>query len=57
VILSNLGDEVRGARIVCVYRRRGREYLVPVAHTRLMRAVIQGSPARAIVEKELVLRA
>lgn len=56
MILANLGDEVRGARIVCVYKRRGKEYLIPIADTRVTRVVIHGSPARAIVEKELVLR-
>ncbi|MDA2912522.1 hypothetical protein MYX77_00930 [Acidobacteriia bacterium AH_259_A11_L15] len=53
-VLSSLGDEVQGERIVCFYRKRDREVLILLtkAH-RGWRVKLHGLPARAIVEKEL----
>ena len=54
MILDHLGDEVRGARILCVYRKRTREFSIQVAPGhRGRRMTIFGGPARAIVERPL----
>ena len=56
MILEELGDEVRAARILCIYRRHGREYLITLPGGKGRRSVIRGEPARAIVEKLLRYR-
>ena len=54
MILHGLGDEVRGARIICVYRKRTKELPVQISPGHRGRRVkILGAPARAIVEKPL----
>ena len=52
-VLRAVGDEVRGRRILCFYRKRAREQLIPLTGGhRGWRVVLEGLPARAIVEKE-----
>lgn len=47
-----MGDEVQGEQIVCFYRKRDREVLIPMTSGhRGMRVKIKGLPARAIIEK------
>jgi len=51
-VLVEPGDEVRGERIICVYRTRGPEALVhQTGGHRATRTVIKGLPARAIVDR------
>ena len=56
MMLEDIGDEVRGARILCIYRKRGKErqLTLPGDH-RARRLSVYGYPARAIVEKPLRL--
>ena len=52
MILRNLGDEVQGEQIVCFYRKRDREVLIPLTSGhRGLRLKLKGLPARAIIEK------
>ncbi len=54
-VLTELGDEVRGERLICFYRKRSREILISLTKGhRGWRVKIEGLPARAIVEKECV---
>lgn len=51
-VLTDPGDEVRGERIICIYRGRSPEILIhQTDRHRAMRTVIKGLPARAIVDK------
>lgn len=53
-VLNHLGDEVQAERIVCFYRKRDREVLIPLTKGhRGWRVKLIGLPARAIIEKEL----
>ena len=52
MILRNMGDEVQGEQIVCFYRKRDREVLIPLTSGhRGLRLKLKGLPARAIIEK------
>ena len=54
MILKELGDEVQGARILCIYQKRSKEQVVPVSgHRRGKSMIVWGSPTRAIIEKPL----
>ena len=45
------GDEVRGERLTCVFRREGSRTVVPqTAGHRATRLILKGLPARAVVE-------
>ncbi|MHA1228309.1 MAG: hypothetical protein ACTSPV_16335 [Candidatus Hodarchaeales archaeon] len=51
-ILKDPGDEVQGERIICIYRKRSSEFLIPLtAGHRAIKTVIKGMPARVIVDK------
>jgi len=46
-ILKDPGDEVQGERIICIYRKRSSEFLIPLtAGHRAIKTVIKGMPAR-----------
>lgn len=48
---ENEGDEVRGERLVCIFRKEGSRAVVPqTGGHRATRLVIKGLPARAVVE-------
>ena len=54
MIIRNLGDEIQEEQIVCFYRKRDREILIPMTSGhRGLRVKIRGLPARAIVEKSV----
>ena len=54
MILRNIGDEVQGEQVVCFYRKRDREILIPMTSGhRGMRVKLRGLPARAIIEKSV----
>ena len=54
MILRNLGDEIQGEQIICLYRKRDREILFPMTSGhRGLRMKIKGLPARAIIEKSV----
>ena len=45
------GDEVRGERIACVFRKEGNRIVIPqTGGHRATRLIIKGLPARAVVE-------
>lgn len=45
------GDEVRGERLVCIFRKEGSRTIVPqTSGHRATRLVVKGIPARALVE-------
>ncbi len=51
-ILETEGDEIRGERLIIVFRKRSGEY--PIHQTsghRATKEVVKGLPARAIVDK------
>lgn len=51
-VLRELGDEIQGERLICFYRKRDREVLIPLTKGhRGWRVKLRGLPARAIVEK------
>lgn len=51
-VLTNEGDEIRGERLICIYRKRSAEFLVPqTSGHRAIRTVVKGLPARAIIDK------
>ena len=48
---ENEGDEVRGKRIACIFRKEGGRALVTqTSGHRATRLIIKGLPARAVVE-------
>ena len=54
MILDGLGDEIRGARILCIYQKRNKGIPIQISPThRGRRVAILGSPARAIIEKPM----
>jgi len=56
MILLNIGDTLKGERIVCEFRRMKGPYLIigTSAH-RAQRIVVEGLPAVAIIEKPIRL--
>ena len=45
------GDEIRGERVVCIFRKEGsRTVVAQTGGHRATRLIIKGLPARAIVE-------
>ena len=51
-VLENAGDEIRGERIICIYRKRSSEVIIPLSSGhRAMKSIIKGLPARAIIDK------
>ncbi|MBI5332914.1 MAG: hypothetical protein HZB65_05030 [Candidatus Aenigmarchaeota archaeon] len=54
MILRNLGDEIQGEQIICFYRKKDREILIPMTSGhRGLRIKLKGLPARAIIEKSV----
>ena len=52
VVLKNAGDEIRGERIICIYRKRSSEVIIPLTSGhRAIKVIIKGLPARAIIDK------
>ena len=52
-VLHEVGDEVQGDRIVCYYRKCGRQVLFHMTGGhRGIQMTIRGLPARAVVDKE-----
>ena len=48
----NEGDEIRGERLACIFRKEGSRTLVPqTAGHRATRLIVKGLPARAVVER------
>ena len=46
------GDEIRGARIACIFRKEGSRTLVhQTSGHKATRLIIKGLPARAVVEQ------
>lgn len=57
MILCDLGDEIRGARILCIYQKRGKEHPVILrGGQHAKRLTVRGKPARAIIERPLTYR-
>lgn len=51
-ILEHEGDEVRGEKLILVFRKReGKALVSETSGHRATRAVIKGLPARAIIDK------
>jgi len=51
-VLYNMGDGLKGTRIVCIFRRITKPVLISGSHRhRAQRAKIEGVPAEAWIEK------
>lgn len=51
IVGESEGDEVRGERLVCVFRKEGSRTVVPqTGGHRATRLIIKGLPARSVVE-------
>lgn len=51
MIGENEGDEIRGERIACIFRKEGSRSLVHQTRGhRATRLIVKGLPARAVVE-------
>ena len=56
-VLQKEGDEVQGERIICEFRKKRKEVVVPLTSGhRGMRMVILGLPARAKIDRAYKLR-
>ena len=56
MILTRMGDIVKGERLLCVFRKmRGPYLIIGSSSHRAQRLILEGLPAEAVIEKEIRL--